>query len=65
MSSPLLMLRQYFRVTMVLSLQLTSSRKSKTFGLLWLWFIANPVIRKVRDLMNDQNNGDIKDMLVA
>ena len=43
-SSPFLVLRQYFRVTMVLSLQPTSSQKLKTFGLLKLQFMANPVI---------------------
>ena len=25
----------------------------KTLGLLWFWFMANPVIRKVRDLLNE------------
>ena len=29
-------------------------RKLKTFRLLWLWFMANPVIRNVRDLLNDE-----------
>ena len=46
--------RQHFRATRALSLQPTASRKLKTFGLLWLWFVANPVIRKVKDLLNDQ-----------
>ena len=49
-----LVLWQYFRATIVLSLQPTSSLKLKTFGLLWLWFMANSVIHKVRDLLNEQ-----------
>ena len=53
-SFPFLALRQYFRATMVLSLQPTSTRKLKTFGLLWLQFMAKPVICKVGDLLNDQ-----------
>ena len=53
-SSPFLVLRQYFRATMVLSVQPTSSRKLKTSGLFGLQFMANPVICRVRDLLNDK-----------
>ena len=51
---PFLVLRQYFRVTMVLSVKPTSSRKLKTSVLFGLQFMAKPVICRVRDLFNDQ-----------
>ena len=53
MSVPFLLLCQYFRATMVLSLHPTSPR-ILSFGLLWLWFLANPVIREVMDVLKEQ-----------
>ena len=59
------LLRQYFRATMVLSLQPTSSRKLKRFGLPALVMVHGKARHPQSQGSVERANGDLKGMLVA